>query len=115
MLELNAHASFLFSYRLQTIMYINFYAILLSLGILVLKRFSGKICQWIQTLLNRTDSVELRQCQAQLKALLEERNKVSITDQFAEYALIDRKINKLQDTMQKMRADTRTKNLSKIM
>lgn len=110
-------ASYLYSplAHLQTSMYINFYAILLSLGILVMKRFSSQICQWIQALLNRTDSAELRQCQAQLKELLEERNKVSITDQFAEYALIDRKINKLQDTMQKIRAETRTKSLSKIM
>ena len=96
-------------------MYINFYAILLSLGILTLKRFSAKICQWIQLLLNRSDSDELKQYMEEMKLLLEERNKFSITDQFAEYALVDRKINRLQDKIQRHKAEVRAKSMSKIM
>ena len=96
-------------------MEVNFFAILLSLGILILKRFSTRICQFIQVVLNKSDSAGLRQYNAEMQELLKERSGISITDQFAEYALVDRKINKLNDKIQRQKADTRSKNMSKIM
>jgi len=96
-------------------MELNYFAILLSVLILVLKRFSARICQFIQVLLSRSDSDELRQLYAELKDLSKERDGISMLDQFAAYAIVDRKINKVNDRIQQRKADSRAKSLSKIM
>lgn len=96
-------------------MEINYYAIILSLGILILKRFSTNICKVIQLFFNKSETHGLKKYYDELSELKKERDDVSMIDSFAQYALIDRKINKIMDQIQIHKNETRTKNLSKIM
>jgi len=66
-------------------------------------------------LLNRSESDNLKQLYAELRELTKEREEISMVDQFAQYAIVDRKINKVNDKIQQLKAESRTKNLSKIM
>ena len=94
---------------------INYYAIILSLGVLFLKRFSTNICKVIQLFFNKSETDGLKKYQDELNELKKERDNVSMIDSFAQYALIDRKINKVMEKIQAQKNATRTKNLSKIM
>ncbi len=91
-------------------MEVNYFAIFLSLLLIILKRCSAKICQLIQVLLNRSESDNLKQLYAELRELTKEREEISMVDQFAQYAIVDRKINKVNDKIQQLKAESRTKN-----
>jgi hypothetical protein len=96
-------------------MQLNYFAILLSLGILILKRFSFKICQYIQNCFNKTETAEIKTLYEELAKLKRERDSYNIVDQFAQHMRCDRKVNKLVDAIQSLKSSSRTENLSKSM
>lgn len=89
-------------------MYINYSAVLFSIGIILLKRFSPKICQFIQILINRTESTELKNLRIELDKLKLERDSYNMIDEFAKYARVDRKVTKLNEEIQTHTNQSRT-------
>ena len=98
---------------------VNYFAIISSILIIFLKRFSSKICQNIQSILfimfNKKDSFDLNGILNEIKLLKNERDSFNPMDEFAKYALVDRKISKLMDTMQIQKNKVRSKNLANMM
>jgi hypothetical protein len=105
-------------------MNINYTAITLSLIINLLKRYSSRICGLIQSLLWRLSSSsssailsakKISKLNETLTNLKKERDSFSPVDHFANWTLIDRKMNKLNDEITKEKSLNRSNSLSKTL
>lgn len=96
-------------------MEVNYWAILLSFLINLMKRYSSKLCSLLISRLNSKESPEIIEYRAQLKALREEKNSINPMDHFARYALVDRKINKLLDKLKENKSLTQSERMKIMM
>ena len=85
----NHHNSiiYIFIFISNRIMYVNYIAILLSICIILLKRFSNRICQFFQVFLSKPESSETKRLKNELNNLKAERDSYNMIDQFAKYVI----------------------------
>ena len=96
-------------------MEINYWAIILSFFINLMKRYSSKLCSMVIIRLNSKETPEITEYRSQLKALREEKNSINPMDHFARYALVDRKINKLVDKLKENKSLTQSERMKIMM
>jgi hypothetical protein len=96
-------------------MEINYIAIISSILINILKRFSSKLSLILVSNLNKNEVKEISQLKNEINNLYKERDSYNQIDEFANYALVDRKINKLQEKLQAFKNIRRKNKMSKIM
>jgi hypothetical protein len=89
-------------------MEINYFAVILSFLLNLLKRYSSKICSFLLSKYNPIETQELRELKSELDKLKEEKITYNPIDQFALYALVDRKINKIVDKIQELKNTNRS-------
>jgi hypothetical protein len=96
-------------------MEINFIAIISSLLINILKRFTSKLSLILVSYLNKNEIKEITDLKSEIDKLYKERNSYNQIDEFAKYALVDRKINKLLDKIQTSKNTQRKNKMRQIM
>ena len=96
-------------------MEINFIAILSSLLINILKRFSSKLSLIIVSKLNKTEAKEMACLKNEINTLYKDRDSYNQIYDFAKYELVDRKINKLLDKIQTSKTNSRKVKMGQIM
>ena len=96
-------------------MELNYLAIILSLLINLLKRYSSKISNLCVAKFFLQGADEMTELKAELIKLRRERDSYSPIDEFAKYALVDRKINKLVDKLKESRSGASAQRMKKIM
>jgi hypothetical protein len=92
---------------------VNVFAIIVSLVINVLRRFSSHLSRYIVSRLYKQKNLEIAVWRDELRALHEERSTCNPMDEFAKFALINRRINKLVDCMQTSNAKMRSAKVAK--
>jgi hypothetical protein len=94
---------------------LNWFAIILSLLINLIKRFSTKLANLACSKLYSFQTNELNVYISEITALKRERDSYNPIDEFAKYALCDRKINKLMDKVKESKSDLSAQRMKKIM
>jgi len=89
-------------------MEINYLAIILSFLLNLLKRYSSKICTFLLSKYNPIETQDMRELKSELDKLKHEKASYNPIDQFALYALADRKINKIVDKIQEQKNTNRS-------
>jgi hypothetical protein len=96
-------------------MEINVLAIIFSFVINFLKRYSSKVCSFlIDKLYNFTETTEINSLNVEIKALIREKDQFNPIDEFAKYALADRKLNKALDKLQVHKTNIRSVKMKKM-
>jgi len=96
-------------------MEINVLAIIFSFVINFLKRYSSKVCSFlIDKLYNFTETTEINSLNVEIKALIREKDQFNPIDEFAKYALVDRKLNKALDKLQVHKTNIRSVKMKKM-
>lgn len=89
--------------------YINFIAIFLSIFLSLIKLYSTQICNILSVKLNvKPLSQEVVKLRSELKTLQKKLDSINAIDEFAQYALTQRQINKINDQIDKETKDNRT-------
>ena len=96
-------------------MSINYFAIFLSLLINLIKRYSTKLSNFAASNLFSFNANEINDYKSELTKLYREREAYNPIDEFAKYALCDRKINKLLDKLRENKSELSTHRMKKIM
>jgi hypothetical protein len=96
-------------------MNINFYTLVLSFCINLLKRLSSKISQRIQAKIYPFENENLKDLQEKSTAARKERDSYNPVDQFAAYSLANRKLNKFLDKNQEEINKIRSKRMQFMM
>ena len=96
-------------------MQINILAIILSFLINILKRNSSRVCSLlIDKLYNLTETKEINALNEEIRQLKREKDSYNPIDEFAKYALADRKLNKILDKVQSSKTNIRTFKMKKM-
>ena len=96
-------------------MEINYLAIFFSVFINLFKRYLSKISAFFVTKFFSFQTSEINELIAELVKLQRERNAYNPVDEFAKYALCDRRVNKLADTIKEKKSNLSTDKMKKIM
>lgn len=96
-------------------MEINIIAVILSFLINLLKRYSSKISSFILSKVYKSETNEILELNNEIKALKKERDSFNQIEEFARYALVDRKINKILDKIKDIRGKINAEKMAKIM
>ncbi|RMZ92931.1 tail-anchored insertion receptor WRB [Brachionus plicatilis] len=96
-------------------MAINYWAIFLSFVINLMKRYSSKLCSLILLKVYTKETPEITEYRNQLKCLREEKSSINPMDNFAKYALVDRKINKLVEKLKENKSSTQSDRMKVMM
>lgn len=96
-------------------MEINLFAIFLSFIINLSKRYSTKLCSYFLSKYYSFETREVNEFLYQLKILKKERDAFNPIDEFAKFALVDRKINKLNDKLKENKGKTQSDRMKKMM
>lgn len=97
-------------------MEINAVAIFFSFIINILKRYSSKVCSFlIEKLYNFTETAEINSLNQEIKVLIREKDSFNPIDEFAKYALVDRKLNKALDKLQVQKSKIRSVKMKKMV
>jgi hypothetical protein len=101
----------------QQQMDVNTGAIVLSFSINLLKRYSSKISSQILTKFNgsRSSTNELSELNEEMRNLVKERDTFNPMDEFAKYALVNRKINKLSEKIKEIKNKLTAERMKKLM
>ena len=96
-------------------MEINAWAILFSFLINFLRRSSSKICSFlVDKLYKITETNEINQLKTEIKTFQNEKDSYNPIDEFAKYALVDRKLNKALDKLNSLKSTNRTFKMKKM-
>lgn len=96
-------------------MEINYLAVVVSLLINILKRYVSPLANFFTSKLFPSLQASQQDLYAQLAELKSERDSYNPIDEFAKYALCDRKINKLVDKIKEGKSEVTTKRMKKFM
>jgi hypothetical protein len=96
-------------------MELNYLAIVLSILIYLVRRFMSKISAFLVAKFVSFQTNELKDLRDELAKLKRERDSFNPIDEFAKYALTDRKINKLVDKMKSSKSELSSQRMKKIM
>ena len=97
-------------------MEINAVAIFFSFIINILKRYSSKVCSFlIEKLYNFIETAEINSLNQEIKVLIREKDSFNPIDEFAKYALVDRKLNKALDKLQVQKSKIRSVKMKKMV
>ena len=96
-------------------MEINIIAIFFSFVLNILKRYSSKFCSFIiERLYSFNETSEINNLNLEIKNLKREKDSYNPIDEFAKYALVDRKLNKSLDKLQIQKNKIRSVKMKKI-
>ena len=96
-------------------MEINAWAILMSFLINFLKRYSSKVCSFlVDKFYNLAEKNDIDKLNEEIKSHKHEKDSFNPIDEFAKYALADRKLNKALDKLQKAKTSIRTFKMKKM-
>jgi hypothetical protein len=98
-------------------MIVNTEAIFLSILISLLKYFSTNLCKFLTNLkkLFKSETNEYKIIYTEILQLKQQQNAIDQVNNFVDYALIQRKINKLQEKLDKEKNSLRTITLKQTM
>lgn len=105
----------IFLQRKSIEMDINYLAIFLSFLINLMKRYSSKLCSYFLSKFYTNESQEIIEYRNQLKLLRKEKDAINPMDEFARYALVDRKINKILDKLKENKGAIQSDRMKKMM
>ena len=94
---------------------VNVFTIAASLAINVLRRYSSPLSRCIVSRLYKVQNREMLVWRDELRSLRAERDTCNPMDEFAKFALVNRRINKLVDRMHASTAEMRSAKMAKQM
>ncbi|CAF0967825.1 unnamed protein product [Brachionus calyciflorus] len=96
-------------------MEINYLAIFLSIVINLLKRYSSNLCSYFLAKFYLTENSEISEMKDQLKNMRREKESINPMDEFARFAILDRKINKINDKLKENKMTVNSDRMKKMM
>lgn len=96
-------------------MEVNLLVVFLSFLINLSKRYSSEICSHFLAKYFSFENKEINELKEEIRNVKKERDSLNPIDQFAKFALADRKINKLADKLKDYKSKIQSERMKKMM